>query len=210
MLRTISLRLQSARLPELTVAARDFYADRRSRLSLLIGAPLLCYGGGAVMFEVHYGIRRECGPAINAAWHWLLDSTIGFIALTPLLAVLLPAAAIMVNRRTGGALAVPRLGPHALLVGAGFALATAPGPFVHDKLASEHRPLARMATAFFGQDPAALAHNAHGLEHSMISEGLVQLAVGLPVYVTLLWLTVLLIRTLAGSRRSAGVTPATA
>jgi hypothetical protein len=73
---------------------------------------------------------------------------------------------------------------------------------VHDKLAAENRPLARMATAFFGQDPAALAHNAHGIEHSMISEGLVQLAVGLPVYITLVWLTISLVWTLASTRRA--------
>jgi hypothetical protein len=125
-----------------------------------------------------------------------MDSTIGFVALTPLLAVLLPAIAFLLNRRLGGVLTAPKPGPYALLVGTGFALATAPGPFVHDLLAGNGRPLARLATSFFGQDPAALVHNAHGVAHSMVGEGLVQLAVGLPVYITLTWLAVSLVHRL--------------
>jgi hypothetical protein len=174
-----------------------FYTDRSSRGSLLASALMLCYGGGIVMFVVHYVIRRECGPAINAGWHWLLDSTIGFVALTPLLAVLLPAAAMILHRRTGTPPTRPAVGPYSVLVGAVFAVATAPGPFVHNLIAGAGRPLAQLATVVFGEDQAALAHNAHAVEHSAVSEGIVQLAVGLPLYVAFTYVAISMVRSVA-------------
>jgi hypothetical protein len=185
---------RTARLRQLIQAIADFYADPGNRRGLLGTALLLCYGGGIVMFGVHYTLRRECGPPINAGWHWLLDSTIGFVALTPLLVVLLPVVTAMVNRWTGTEGARPRLAPYSVVVGVIFALATVPGPWAHDRLAGRGRPLARLATSFFGEDAAALAHNARGLEHSMVSEGLLQLGVGLPVYIALSALALALAR----------------
>jgi len=185
MLQAVQLRPVLSRVRQLTATMTDFYTDRSSRASLLATALLLCYGGGIVMFVVHYVVRRECGPAINAGWHWLLDSTIGVVALTPLLAVLLPAAATILRRRTGTPPGRPPVGPYSVLVGAVFAVATAPGPFVHNLIAGAGRPLARLAVVVFGEDPAALAHNAHAVEHSAVSEGVVQLAVGLPLYIAL-------------------------
>lgn len=192
----------------LAASLTRFYADRGNRRALITAALLLCYGGGVVMFEVHYNIRRECGPPINAVWHWLLDSTIGFLALSPLLAVLLPAASIALDRVRPGRATPSGVLPRALLIGSAFALATTPGPYVHDLLASQGRPLARLATAVFGQDAAAMAHNAHGLEHSMLSEGLIQLAVGLPVYIVLTALALTVTRAALNVDRRGATGPA--
>jgi hypothetical protein len=197
MLQPVQLRPDLSRVRQLIATMTGFYTDRSSRASLLASTLLLCYGGGIVMFVVHYVVRRECGPAINAGWHWLLDSTIGFVALTPLLAVLLPTAATILHRRTGTPPSRPAVGPYSVLVGAAFAVATAPGPFVHDRIAGAGRPLARLATVVFGEDQAALAHNAHAVEHSAVSEGIVQLAVGLPLYIALTYLAISMVRSVA-------------
>lgn len=198
MIHDVSLRSKSPRLRHLTTALTTFYADRRARHTLVTVALLLCYGGGTVMFGVHYTIRRECGPPINAGWHWLLDSTIGFVALTPLLIVGLPAMAAVLRR--GGARGwSSAVGIYSVLVGSAFAVATAPGPYVHDRLAGQGRPLARLATSIFGEDATAMAHNMHGLQHSMISEGLVQVTVGLPVYIALTWLALRLAQVSSGA-----------
>ncbi|MDT4991113.1 MAG: hypothetical protein QOH97_1005 [Actinoplanes sp.] len=197
MLQAVQLRPPLSRVRQLTATMTGFYTDRSSRGSLLASALMLCYGGGIVMFVVHYVIRRECGPAINAGWHWLLDSTIGFVALTPLLAVLLPAAAMILHRRTGTPPTRPAVGPYSVLVGAVFAVATAPGPFVHNLIAGAGRPLAQLATVVFGEDQAALAHNAHAVEHSAVSEGIVQLAVGLPLYVAFTYVAISMVRSVA-------------
>lgn len=196
MLQAVQQRPALSRVRQVTATMTGFYTDRSSRASLLASALLLCYGGGIVMFIVHYVVRRECGPAINAGWHWLLDSTIGFVALTPLLAVLLPAAATIL-RRAGTPLSRPAVGPYSALVGSAFALATAPGPYVHNLIAGAGRPLARLATVVFGEDPAALAHNAHAVEHSAVSEGIVQLAVGLPLYIALTYVAISMVRSVA-------------
>jgi hypothetical protein len=197
MLQAVQLRPALPRVRQLTATMTGFYTDRSGRASLVASALLLCYGGGIVMFVVHYVVRRECGPAINAGWHWLLDSTIGFVALTPLLAVLLPAAAAILRRRTGTPPSRPAVGPYSVLVGAAFAVATAPGPFVHNLIAGAGRPVARLATVVFGEDQAALAHNAHAVEHSAVSEGIVQLAVGLPVYIALTYVAISMVRSVA-------------
>jgi hypothetical protein len=197
MLQAVQLRPALSRLRQLTATMTGFYNDRSSRASLLASALLLCYGGGIVMFVVHYVVRRECGPPINAGWHWLLDSTIGFVALTPLLAVLLPAAAMLLRWRTGTPPTRPAVGPYSVLVGAAFAVATAPGPFVHNLIVGAGRPLARLATVVFGVDQVALAHNAHAVEHSAVSEGIVQLAVGLPLYIALTYLAISMVRSVA-------------
>jgi hypothetical protein len=71
----------------------DYYRDRLARRALIVCALALAYGGGAVMFWVHAVYLGEKGPAISPYLHWALDSTAGFIGLTPPLAVILPLAA---------------------------------------------------------------------------------------------------------------------
>src|SRR4051812_43873973 len=112
MLLAVQLRPALSRVRQLTATMTGFYTDWSSRASLLASALLLCYGGGIVMFVVHFVVRRGCGPAINAGWHWLLASTIGFVALPPLRAVLLPAAATILRRRTGTPPSRPAVGPY--------------------------------------------------------------------------------------------------
>lgn len=165
-------------------SVREFYRRRGSRLTLVIAAPVLCYGGGAVMFWFHAYYRGEAGPAINPWLHWLVDSTIGFVGLTPALFFLLPAAAqVLAARGRRSALAL------GALVGAGFALVTGPGPVVHDLLVGQHGPVGLWAVQFFGSDPVVEARNLLASEHNAAIEGLLQLAVGLVVYVGLTWLS---------------------
>lgn len=150
---------------------RAFYANRSSRLTLAITSVMLCYGGGGAMFWLHAIVRGEQGPAISAPYHWLLDSTLGFIALSPILFFLIPTAHRTLRRRL-----------HPLAVGAAFALVTTPGPVIHDKAVGGGTPLAQLATNIFGRDLGVAARNVHAVSHSATSECLLQLAVGLPVY----------------------------
>jgi hypothetical protein len=60
---------------------------------LALCAIALTYGGGAAMFWFHAIELGEGGPAISPWPHWGLDSTAGFLGLTPLIAVIVPVAA---------------------------------------------------------------------------------------------------------------------
>lgn len=175
---------------------RAFYGQRSSRVTVAVTAVLLCYGGGGVMFWLHAIYRGEQGPTIAAPYHWLLDSTLGFVALSPVLFVLIPAAHYTVSRR------LSRLQP--LAVGAGFALVTTPGPVFHDQAVGGGTPLAQLATNVFGRDLAVAARNLHAVSHSASSECLLQLAVGLPVYVLLTQAAFALSAAVCGRSRRAG------
>jgi hypothetical protein len=110
----------------------------------------------------------------------MLDSTLGFIALTPVVFLLLPAVLWLrtKNERT----ARLRLGAYVLLVGTLFAFVTGPGPYLHNRLVGADTPLARVATSVFGMDPGVAAQGVHAKDHSPISEGALQVAVGIPLY----------------------------
>ena len=155
---------------------RSYYGIRRNRLRLVATALTLLYVGGAAMFWLHAIHRGEAGPDIAHSWHWLLDSTLGLVGLGPVLVVLLPLAHRLSGRRD-------RVEP--LIVGAIFAMVTTPGPVFHNIIAGKGTPLARLATDVVGRDPQVAASHTHVVEHSMVSEALLQLAVGLPVYVAL-------------------------
>jgi hypothetical protein len=52
-------------------------------------------------------------------------------------------------------------------------------------VAGRGTPLPRLATRVFGEDPRVAATGLHVVEHSRPSEVLLQLSVGLPVYIAL-------------------------
>ena len=163
----------------------DFYVDRRALRLLAVTSVLLTYGGGVAMFWFHAIYRGEQGPAINAVSHWFLDSTLGFVGLSPVVLLLLPAASRLV--RSGDGPRHLRVLFWAVVMGASFALVTAPGPALHNLIAGEGRPLADWATDVFGQNAAVASRAVGARSHSNIVEGILQVAVGLPVYILVSW-----------------------
>lgn len=160
-----------------------YYADRRARRLLAITAVALTYVGGIVMFWFHALYRGEQGPAINDVAHWFLDSTLGFVALSPVIFFLIPAAG-----RLTLSMDPPRylrVGFFALLVGVSFAFVTGPGPALHTLVAGEGKPLANWATDLFGQNAAVATRALTAEPRSHMTEGLLQVAIGVPVYVLL-------------------------
>jgi hypothetical protein len=174
-----------------TGIVRDYFADAGARARLLVLSAVLSYAGGAAMFWLHAVYRGERGPAIANQWHWMLDSSLGFLSLTPVLVLILPMARELAAGRGR------RI--EATITGALFAVITTPGPILHDLVAGQGTPLAHLATRVFGRDPGVIAAHLHAVEHSGSSEALLQLAVGLPVYILLSHLT-----TAALARRAAG------
>jgi hypothetical protein len=179
---------------------RAFYSRPLGWLALGVTSVLLAYGGGGVMFWFHAIYRGEEGPPINHWWHWLFDSSLGFVALTPALFFILPAALWAMKR------AEVRIGPrmaagYVLLVGVLFGVVTGPGPFMHNAIVGRDAPLGRLAVRLFGVDPD-VAH-IHAVAHSTLSESLLQVAVGVPVYVASGLVALLVIRGLAARRAEA-------
>ena len=83
------------------------------------------------MFWFHAIALGEGGPAISWYAHWLLDSTFGFIALTPALFLIIPFAAWAAHRLAGDRVG-QRPWLYVALTGGLFALVTVPGPIAHD------------------------------------------------------------------------------
>lgn len=83
-----------------------------------------------------------------------------------------------------------------------FTLVTGPGPLLHHAIAGRGTWLADLATAIFGHDPEIAERNMHALERSQLTEGLLQVAVGLPLYVGLAWLALRLVKAMTGRRGS--------
>jgi len=170
-----------------------FYRDPLSWLALGVTTVVMCYLGGAAMFWYHAILLGEAGPAIAWYEHWLLDSTVAFVALTPALAVILPLAA-------WGALTVARSRRwlpwlFAVAGGGAFALITTPGPIAHDLIVGRGTWLADRVTALVGDPAAPLAPAAHypaGLDL------LQQIGAGLPLYIILMRLTVMMMQALVG------------
>lgn len=163
---------------------RAFYRRPASCWLLALTAPLIFYVGGAAAFYVHAIWRKEAGPAISPVLHWWLDATLGLIGLTPVLALLLPAVASWLGRR-----GMSTSGRFSLLTGAVFAVVTGPGPFLHDHIAGAGTPLARFVTRLAGT-PGAI--HVHAVDHSLLVEGLVQIAVGVLIYPAVVRLAVAL------------------
>lgn len=181
---------------------RCFYQRPIAWVALVVSAAFLTYGGGAVMFWFHAVVRGESGPAIGNVHHWLLDSTLGFVALTPVLALILPLA---VWRAGGGdgpqteARTWVYVGATAVL----FTLVTGPGPLLHSAVAGAGTPLAELATDVFGEQPTSMSHGDHD-HRSPFTEGALQLGVGLPVYVACTWLALGMVRLSVRATRRRG------
>jgi hypothetical protein len=192
---------------------RAFYARPVGWAALLVTSLFLSYGGGGVMFWFHAVYRGEDGPPIPDVWHWLFDSTLGFLALTPALFFIMPLALHLVERAGIGERTLRGtarvLGPArvkaALYVGAVgvlFGVVAGPGPLLHGVLVGRDSPLGRLAVALFGTDPGVAARNAEAVAHTPVSSVLLQLAVGIPVYIAFGLLALAVVRAMA--RRTAG------
>jgi len=180
-------------------AVGTFYRSPVAWVALLVSSLLLSFGGGAVMFWFHAILRGEQGPAIGDLHHWLLDSSLGFVALTPVLALVLPLGvrAVQSTERS-------HRGAYVATVAVLFTIATGPGPFLHNLVAGPRTPLGRFATALFGHDAAIAARNMHTHDRSPVAEGALQILIGLPVYLFFTWLALGLVRgAVRHGRRSA-------
>lgn len=180
-------------------AVRGFYRRPVAWVALLVSSALLTFGGGVAMFWFHAIVRGEQGPAIGDVHHWLLDSSLGFVALTPVLALILPLGVWA----AGNAAGPDRRGLRAYVVAVAalFTLTTGPGPFLHNLVAGSGTPLARLATDVFGHDATVAARNMHVHDRSPLAEGALQILVGFPVYVAGTWLSLVLVRGMVGRGR---------
>lgn len=171
-----------------------YYRDRLARRALITCSFVLAYGGGAVMFWVHSVYLGELGPAISPYLHWALDSTAGFIGLTPPLAVILPFAAFV----AGGARPAPRpvsLPVFTLVGGAAFALVTVAGPIAHDTFIARGTWIADRVTELAGNGAAVNTAAPAPPDHvSHAASMTAQFVVGLPTYTALFGLALVLIR----------------
>jgi hypothetical protein len=178
-------------------AVVDYYRDPLAVLGFAVSAVLLIYIGGMVMFWYHAVLLNEGGPAISWWSHWLLDSTFGFLGLTPALLLIMPIATIAAVR--GGALnprAVPWI--FAGVSGLLFALATTPGPIAHDMLIGRGTWLANQVTLAIG-DPAAQL--TPGAEYHVFVAMMLQLGFAIPLYIAMMAMSVFAVRRLAALRR---------
>jgi len=179
---------------------RCFYGRPIAWVALFVSSAFLTYGGGAVMFWFHAIVRGEAGPAIQNVHHWLLDSTLGFIALTPVLGLILPLAVWHAGGATEPRSTV-RLWVYVAATATIFTVFTGPGPLLHDAVAGAGTPLARIATRIFGEDSGAVTHGMHASSRSPVTEGFLQLCVGFPAYLACTWLALGFVRGCARASR---------
>lgn len=177
---------------------REFYRHRVAWLALAVSVLVLVYGGGALMFWYHSIYLGEGGPAISPLLHYLIDSSAGFLFLLPVLAVILPVTARQSLRYTGAPGGIYAV--YAMFGGTLFALATVPGPVLHDKFVGRGTWFANQITQLWGDGriPPAAHH------YAPITNMSLQLAFALPVYITLMALALLIIRRLSGLSRQSG------
>jgi hypothetical protein len=170
---------------------RDFYREPRAWLALLLTSLVMCYIGGGLMFWFHAVYLGELGPNISWYEHWLLDSTIGFLALTPALAIIMPIASAAALRSRQHRRLVPWL--FAAVGGLLFALVATPGPLAHDTFVGRGTWLANRVTELVGDPAAPLAENE---EYPLLAELTQQLGFGLVVYTGLMVASLPLLRRL--------------
>jgi hypothetical protein len=176
-------------------ALAGYYRDPLSWRVLAFTTVVLCYGGGLAMFWYHSFELGEGGPQISWQVHWLLDSTFAFVLLTPVLAVILPAAGWAARSLAGSRPILPWL--YAGLAGLAFALVTTPGPVAHDLIVGRGTWAAQRVTEWLG-DPSAPLRPTH--EYAPLVALTQQLGFGLPLYVVLMLLTVLATRAALAKR----------
>ncbi len=186
----------AARLGPLRALA-SYYRDPLSWVVLAVTTVVLCYVGGLVLFWYHSVELGEGGPQISWPAHWLLDSTFAFVALTPVLAVILPAAAWGARWLAGSRPILPWV--YAALAGLLFALVTTPGPIAHNLIVGRGTWVAARVTEMIGDPSAPLRPST---EYSPLVELTQQLGAGLPLYIALMGLTVVALRAGVAKRRS--------
>lgn len=184
------------RMETIVASLQVFYSRRIAWATLFVTSLLLSYVGGAVMFCLHARWRGEAGPPISDWYHWFLDSTIGFVALTPALFLIIPGALWALGGTARRSARVQVL-CYAALVGVLFAIVTGPGPIVHNMIAGEGTPLANAVTDLVGHDSGVALRNTLAAPNSPLTESLLQLGAGMPVYIALTWLAAQFIRTVS-------------
>lgn len=169
---------------------RGFYRHRLAWLALIVSSLVLVYGGGALMFWYHSIYLGEGGPAISPALHYFIDSSAGFLFLLPVLGILVPLTARQALRYTGAPGGIYAV--YAMFGGTLFALATVPGPVLHDKFIGRGTWVANQLTRLWGDGriPAPPHHYAPVTNMSL------QLAFALPVYIGLMAVALLAVRQL--------------
>ena len=173
----------------------SFYADRLGWVALAVAAVVLTYGGGAAMFWFHAIYLGEGGPRISPWLHWSLDSTAGFVGLTPPIALILPVAAWLSAPANGSINPAGSRRPFrfALIGGILLALVAAPGPILHDNLIGRGTWLADEITERWGGHE--YYHSVGVPYHAPVSVKIgQQIAAGVVIYVSLLWTVVHLLR----------------
>jgi hypothetical protein len=165
----------------------DHYRDPVAALSLVATSLLLAYGGGAVLFWFHAIYLGEAGPSLIPVMHWAVDSTLGFLALTPPLALLLPLALRKAEHPRTGVVPPWRF---ALIAGTAFTIVTAPGPLVHDATVGQGKWLAARITLLLTKHLGSWVFRRPGAgpeaEVPWLANVLLQVDVGWPTYVLLL------------------------
>jgi hypothetical protein len=163
------------------------------------------------MFWFHAIYLGEGGPSISPYLHWALDSTAGFLGLTPAIAIIIPLAAwTAMEPGPGGArIGRVRAGRFALVGGVLLALVTAPAPLFHDNFLARGTWLGEHITDMWGGSQYVSAHVHHEVEASPLFEMGQQVVAGIPTYIPLMFVGLLLARAMARLGRG-GVTPAPA
>lgn len=198
------VRLPSIRRPREAVAGIiGFYRDPLAWLAVLLTSVIMCYFGGLLMFWYHAEHLGEGGPSISWYAHWMLDSTVGFVALTPALAVIVPLASWVAQSLAADARRARWL--FVAISGTVFALVTVPGPIAHNLLVGRGTWIATKVTALIGNPSARLVP---GVKYSRPELMAQQLRAGLPLYVLLMALAVLVVRAVMVAAQRYGVAPA--
>jgi hypothetical protein len=179
-------------------AILGFYRDRLSWVALAVTSAMLCYVGGLVMFWFHAVELNEGGPAISWYAHWMLDSTFAFIALTPALALIIPAAVAWSTLVAGPGSRRAVLLSYAVIAGGLFALITTPGPLAHDMIVGRGTWIANRVTDWIGDPSAQLAPAADYPVSAAVTQ---QLGAGVALYVLLALVSLLLVRGAVGAAR---------
>lgn len=175
----------------------EFYRDPMAWFGVFVSTLILAYAGGAVMFILHAVVLGEQGPAISPVAHWVLDSTLGFVGLGPAVALIVPLAGWLTTPGVGVGV---RPGAFAAVGGVLFTLATAPGPIAHDLLVGRGTYLANRVTVLLGGTAVHAGHASGDGVPQALSIGL-QVAVGVPTYVLLVWLALRTVRAVIRHRR---------
>jgi hypothetical protein len=177
------------RLSTSVAAVRDFYSKPVAWFGLLVCGIGLAYGGGAVLFWFHSVYLGEGGPAISPWMHWLVDSSAGFLGLTPVIALMLPLAVWLATSPSHSARA-GRRPEHAARQHRTTALA-------HDALIGRGTWLAARITELLGGDYQPTGHPRHASVLVRMAE---QVTVAVPTYAVFTALGLLALRRAMGGR----------